>query len=883
MARAKAVKRAPAPSLNLTKRAGAEPIPGYRLIEPLGTGGFGEVWKCEAPGGLLKAIKFVYGSLNALHQCNAPAEEELRAIQHVKAIRHPFLLSMERVENIDGELVIVLELADKSLFDLLNEYRAAGQSGVPRDDVLAYLWETAEALDVMNLQHGLQHLDIKPRNLFLVCNHVKVGDFGLVNSLGWADGKQQASPHLGAITPLYASPEILQGTISRNSDQYSLALVYHELLTGSLPFNGKNARQLLLQRVQNEPDLHLLPTSDWPAVARALAKNPEERFASCSDFVRALLAGSSAVGAVGRGPKGEKPAIPAGHPPLLEKETELLGGEEEKSNETVSLAAPKTDPVIAPPAAEPPCEVVAGHRLLQCLGRTPLTEIWKAEAEDGRPQLVKILYGVASRQGRQDEKAIARLQALRHPVLVPFTILHSAPGRLVIACDLITTTLRDRLVECQAEGLPGIPRLELLDYLRSAAEGLHSVYQQHGIQHLGLNPRNLLLDWGRLVIADHGLVQLLWLPAGQPPHTLNKRYAAPELLQAQVHANSDQYSLALIYHEMLTGTHLRHDRSGPPTSTGRPGSALSLDNTPVADRAVLARALHPVPEKRWPSCLDLVQALEMGTGKHAPDEKRLSGAATAVLRRGPSPAAETISAGPGAAKEADGPTILDGDLLQTKLSSTLPAGVIRHRLDGFRLQWNGQVIRAEDSDFVFQMKTPRSVWQRWLGRTPGVEVHIHLTTAERRAATEVAVQIKPQSSGGQQSVEMLQVVGPVLLESLRTYFQVDPKRRAHERFVWQHPLRAWSVFPDGSVGEPIDCQGKDISLNGIGFYVAQELPTSQVRLELPQTPQTPRMTVPVRIVRVQNCGNGRYEVGGILLPPSERSDKKGSDPLLEGV
>ncbi len=267
-----------------------EIIPGYTIRERIGAGGYGEVWKADAPGGLVKAVKFVYGCLEGER-----ASRELKALGRIKEVRHPFLLSLERIEVIDGQLVIVTELADASLMQRFEECTAAGERGIPRQELLVYLSDAADALDYMRETFSLQHLDIKPENLLILSGRVKVADFGLVKDI------QDVTVSLvGGMTPVYAAPEVFNGHPSLHSDQYSLAVVYQELLTGVLPFSGRDHAQLATQHQCSSPRLAPLPADDRPIIARALAKDPANRFPSCRELVDQLRNGGESQRSVGR-------------------------------------------------------------------------------------------------------------------------------------------------------------------------------------------------------------------------------------------------------------------------------------------------------------------------------------------------------------------------------------------------------------------------------------------------------------------------------------------------------------------------------------------------------------------------------------------------------
>lgn len=260
------------------EKVGLEIIPGYKLRKRIGAGGYGEVWLADAPGGLQKAVKLVLGSVEESH-----ASAELNSLQRIKEVSHPFLLSLERIEIIDSQVVIVTELAEGSLLNRFQQYRCQGEPGIPRATLLEFMRDTSDGLDFLAQKHSLQHLDVKPSNLLLIANRVKVADFGLVKDL-----HNSSQSMVKGLTPTYSAPEILDGMPDHRSDQYSLAIVYMELLTGCLPFSGSNTAELARKHLTAEPELDALPPADRPIIKRALSKNPLDRYSSCRQLIEML-------------------------------------------------------------------------------------------------------------------------------------------------------------------------------------------------------------------------------------------------------------------------------------------------------------------------------------------------------------------------------------------------------------------------------------------------------------------------------------------------------------------------------------------------------------------------------------------------------------------
>jgi serine/threonine protein kinase, bacterial len=265
--------------------AGAEPSPGYRLRRVRGRGGFAEVWEADSPSGTPVALKFMPSS-NA-----TTTSREVRSIQSFLPLYHPHLVKTHEVWSVPGYIVINMELAEATLLDLMLLYHNDLAQYIEPPLLCRYIWQVGEALDFLNGRRhvrdgrkvGFQHGDVKPNNVLLVGENAKLTDHGLATP---THGPMTPCPRQG--TREYAPPEVFNGYLSDTSDQFSLAVTYHVLRTGTFPFPPP---PLPLPKNFARPPayLGLVTDGEQGPLARALSPVPQDRYPSCRDFMTDIL------------------------------------------------------------------------------------------------------------------------------------------------------------------------------------------------------------------------------------------------------------------------------------------------------------------------------------------------------------------------------------------------------------------------------------------------------------------------------------------------------------------------------------------------------------------------------------------------------------------
>ncbi len=259
----------------------------YELLDELGRGGMGRVWKARDTAlNRLVAVKFVESGGNP-----EVAERLKREGRAIALLSHPNIVTIYDVIEVDGEVCIVMEYVSGASL----ERRMRDTSLPERAQLLPLLSPCADALDYAH-RRGVIHRDIKPSNIM-------VGEDGTAKVLDFGIAKISASVEMEATqtgtflgTPLYAPPEqIMAGIVGPRSDQYSLGVVAYQLLAGRHPFDTRDTISLI----------HQITTRDAPApskfnpllgrktdhvLLRALSKNPADRFPSCREMFDALSA-----------------------------------------------------------------------------------------------------------------------------------------------------------------------------------------------------------------------------------------------------------------------------------------------------------------------------------------------------------------------------------------------------------------------------------------------------------------------------------------------------------------------------------------------------------------------------------------------------------------
>src|SRR5262245_51943836 len=290
------VQALPPSDAAITAQAGSGPKPAlperigkYRVLERIGVGGVGVVYKClQADLNRTVAVKVLNVSQHAVGEQRLRFEREAHA---AAKLVHPHVVQIHDV-GVDGDRdYLVMEFVDGVPLD-----RLIGTPQLTVDRTLRIIYHVARAVQAAHEQ-GIIHRDIKPSNILIDrAGQPKLADFGLAKWLAAGPSLSATGDLIG--TPRYMAPEQVVATSEEGderSDVYALGVVMYEMLTGEPPVSGSNVLNVLLQVTEREPvpvrtRNPAAPEEVAAICRRAMAKAKDERFQSAEQFAKAIQA-----------------------------------------------------------------------------------------------------------------------------------------------------------------------------------------------------------------------------------------------------------------------------------------------------------------------------------------------------------------------------------------------------------------------------------------------------------------------------------------------------------------------------------------------------------------------------------------------------------------
>lgn len=260
----------------------------YVIHGELGRGAMGIVYRAQDPAiGRTVAVKTIrIGQFNDEREIKHVQDRMMREAQAAGILSHTNIVTIYDIQHEEGTAYIFMEFVDGETLEKM----LLADTPIDKQLIIHILKQAAEALDYAH-QRGIVHRDVKPANIMVRRDGVaKIADFGIARMQ--SHSLTQAGQILG--TPNYMSPEQISGKpVDGRADQYSLAVMLYEVLTGEKPFVADSLPTLLFRVVSEapQPAPRLNPTLS-PAIddvlQRALSKAPEDRYPSCTEFVRSL-------------------------------------------------------------------------------------------------------------------------------------------------------------------------------------------------------------------------------------------------------------------------------------------------------------------------------------------------------------------------------------------------------------------------------------------------------------------------------------------------------------------------------------------------------------------------------------------------------------------